>query len=450
MNIKNRLSIQFTLLAFGILIFFSILVYYFSYSSQKSEFNDTLLRRAKNTAILLVEIQEIDSVLLSKINKTTLLLEKEEIAIYNSSDKMIYSNNLHYLQGNDMIKNPENQNPVFFTIRDKDGIKYKHSGNKQIYTVYVLAHDKFRVENQNRLQTVLFWCILFGIYLSVTISYFFSKFAIMPISKIIAEIKEINLSKISNRIDEGKGKDELEQLAVSFNQMLSVLEVSIKSQGEFISNASHELRTPLAIMIAGSDYILSRDRDKEDYIHQISEININLRNLNVLLNSLLELAHLNPENSLSFSKVRIDEIVFSSIKTIKHKYPGRKIIPKIEYSENENDFLITGNSGLLEIAFKNLIDNACKFSDGTVNVEIASSEDFLTCKIRDFGMGIPPSEIDSIFEPFKRAQNVAYIGGFGIGLTLVRKIIELHSAEIKVESIEHETTCFEIIFNKQL
>jgi signal transduction histidine kinase len=170
----------------------------------------------------------------------------------------------------------------------------------------------------------------------------------------------------------------------------------------------------------------------------------------MLLNSLLELAHLNAENSISFSKVRIDEIIFNSVKTIKHKYPGRKIIPKIEYSENENDYLIKGNSGLLEIAFKNLLENACKFSDDVVYVEIQSDEYFLTCRIRDFGMGIPPAEINSIFEPFKRAQNVVYMGGFGLGLSLVRKIIELHHAEIKVESIERETTCFELRFNKQL
>jgi two-component system, OmpR family, sensor histidine kinase ArlS len=449
MNIKSKLSIQFTLLVFGILIFFSILVYYFSYSSQKTEFNETLLRRAKNTAILLIDIQEIDSDLLGKINKTTMLLEKEEIAIYDSSKNLIYSNNLHYLKENNPINNPESQNPLFFTIKDKDGVKYKYKGDNRFYTVFVLAHDKFRVENQDRLRTVLLWCILFGIYLSITISYFFSKFAIMPISKMIAELKKINLSKISNRLDEGKGKDELEQLALSFNQMLSALEVSFKSQEEFISNASHELRTPLAVMIAGSEYILSRDRTKEDYIQQISEISSTLRNFNVLLNSLLELAYLNPENSISFSGIRIDEIVFNSIKAIKNKYPGRKIIPKIQYTENENEYLIKGNSGLLEIAFRNIIDNACKFSDKMVNVEISGEEVGLICRIRDFGMGIPASEIDSVFEPFKRAQNVAYIGGFGIGLSLVRKIIELHHARIKIESIEGETTCIEIIFKDE-
>ncbi len=81
MNIKTRLSFQFTLIVAGILIFFSLLVYYFSYSSQLAKFRENLLDSAKNTAILLINVAEVDSSLLKKIHQSTISWEKEEIGI---------------------------------------------------------------------------------------------------------------------------------------------------------------------------------------------------------------------------------------------------------------------------------------------------------------------------------------------------------------------------------
>jgi len=320
-------------------------------------------------------------------------------------------------------------------------------GNKA-YHVYVLAYDNSRAESLIELRTILFWSILFSIWLSITAAYFFSKLAIKPISNIISQVKEINSSKLNSRLNEGRLRDEIEQLAITFNQMLSDLELVFKSQDEFVSNASHELRTPFAIMIAESDYILGKERKPEEYMKHISGMIDDLRKLNSLLNSLLELAQLNRNNHIFLSPVRIDELIFNTVQEIKTKYPGRKILPKIEYSENENDLLVAGNQGLLEIALKNLIDNACKFSTEQVEVKISISEDTIMVKVVDHGIGIPVDEIDTIFKPFRRGTNVKYIGGFGVGLSIVAKIIELHGAVIKVSSDERDGTCFEILFRK--
>ncbi|MDP2889240.1 MAG: ATP-binding protein [Bacteroidota bacterium] len=93
---------------------------------------------------------------------------------------------------------------------------------------------------------------------------------------------------------------------------------------------------------------------------------------------------------------------------------------------------------------KNMIDNACKFSSGDVEVKTEIYPDRLALNISDRGVGIPKNELDTIFKPFKRGTNVRYIGGFGIGLSIVAKIIELHHADIQVKSIENEGTSVEI------
>ena len=428
MNIKTRLSLQFTVVVFGILVFFSVLVYYFSFTSQRSKFRDNLLEKAQNTAILSINT--------------------EEIAITNESNKLLYSNKINLLSEENLISHTYNSRVAYFSIGDKDGVSYKHQSNNQFYHVFVLAHDTYRAENIRELKIILLWSILISVWLSVTASYFFSKSAIKPISNIITKVKEINSARLSSRLDEGKRQDEIEQLAITFNRMLSDLEKAFKSQDEFVSNASHELRTPLAIMIAESDYILSRTRNTEDYTTHISGLIEDLRKMNTLINSLLELAHLSGHKNIEMTNLRIDELIFNAIQATKSKYPGRRIMPRIEYPDNENDLIVYGNQGLLDIALKNLFENACKFSTNDVEVKISMVDQAIAVCISDQGVGIPEDQISTIFNPFNRSTNVKYIGGFGIGLSIVARIMKLHSVEIKVTSLVDKGTNFELLFPK--
>jgi signal transduction histidine kinase len=336
----------------------------------------------------------------------------------------------------------------FFNIKEKDGVYYVHNYNNKTYNVYVLAYDSNRVDNLAELRKTFIWSIIFSFWLSLLFSYLFSKIAIRPISQIINKIKTINSAKLSNRINVGSRKDEIGQLASTFNEMMANIEIAFKNQEEFVSNASHELRTPLAVMTAEADYLLSNKRTQEEYINHITGTVHDLKKLNSLIYNLLELAQLNRDNALQFSNVRIDEIIYNAVHQAKTKHQGRKIITKILYTENENDLLVNGNAGLLEIAFKNLLDNACKFSTDEVLVEIAIMDRFINIIISDKGIGIPANEIDSIFKPFNRAGNVRLKAGFGIGLYLVFTIINIHSAIIKVNSTENKGTQFELIFNK--
>jgi signal transduction histidine kinase len=448
MNIKTRLSFQFTLIVAGILVFFSLLVYYFSYSSQLAKFRENLLDSAKNTAILLINVVEVDSTLLKKIHQSTISWEKEEIALTDSAFNLIYSNNIQYISDKIIRTNSNNGNVSFYSIAEKDGVCYKHQLNNKSYNVFVMAFDHARTENLSELRGILFWSILFSIWLSVLLSYIFSKKAIKPISNIIKSVKAINSSRLSNRLNEGNRKDEIDQLAITFNEMLTNLEIVFKNQEDFVSNASHELRTPLTVMIVETDYLLSRNRKTEEYIGHLTRLVEDLKKLNGLLNSLLELAQINRDNNILLEKVRIDEIIYNALHQVKTKYPGRKIIPKIRYPENENDLLINGNSGMLTIAFKNLVDNACKFSNEDVVIEILILDNSINIIISDKGIGIPSDELEGIYRPFKRGSNVKFKGGFGIGLALVAKIIELHSAVLKVNSTENEGTRFELLFKK--
>ncbi len=317
MNIKTRLSFQFTLIVAGILLFFSVLAYYFSYSSQVKKFRETLLDGAKNNAILLINVDEVDSALLKKIHQSTILREKEEIALTDSAFNLIYSNNVKYLTDKIMRTNAANGNIKFFKIGEKDAVFYKHHFGRHTYNVFVAALDGTRTKNLEELRGILFWSIIFSLWLSVGFSYFFSRKAIQPISRIIRSVKSINSLRLGNRLNEGKRRDEIDQLAITFNEMLTKLEIVFQNQEDFVSNASHELRTPLTVMISESDYLLSHERKPEEYIRHISDLVNDLKKLNSLLNSLLELAQTNSYINLQLSDVRIDEIVFNAVHEVK-------------------------------------------------------------------------------------------------------------------------------------
>ncbi len=446
MNIKSRLAFQFTLIVAAVLVFFSLLVYYFSFTSQRSKFRQNLLDSAKNTTTLLINIAEVDSSLLKKIQQSTISWENEELVITDTEFNPIYSNNPSYLSEPDNLKNHIESTLNYFSIGDKDGVSYKHLHEKSIYYVFIMATDKERKVYLSELQNILFWSILFSVWLSVLASYLFSRRAIRPISKIIRNVEEINSLKLNKRLDEGNKKDEIAQLAITFNEMLTDLEIAFKNQNDFVSNASHELRTPLTVMIGESDYFLSHERSKEEYVSHLSGLVGDLKKLNALINSLLELAQINKDTNIMFSSVRIDEVIYAAIHAVKAKYQGRKIIPKIQYPENDNELMINGNYGMLEIAFKNLLDNACKFSDGDVSVGFIMSDDAITIVVADNGIGIPPDEITNIHKPFNRASNAKFIGGFGIGFLLVTKILSLHEADLKINSRVNEGTRFEVRF----
>ena len=238
-------------------------------------------------------------------------------------------------------------------------------------------------------------------------------------------------------------------MAITFNEMLTNLEIAFRNQQDFGSNASHELRTPVSVMISESEYILSHKRTNDEYASHITRLISDLKKLNTLLNSLLELAQINRDNAILLEDVRIDEVVFNAIFEVKNRYPGRKIAPRILYPENGRDLLIDGDGGLLTIVFENLLDNACKFSTGEVIVEFVIDDENITIAISDSGIGIPSGELEKIHNPFTRASNVKYIGGFGIGLSLVNRILELHKAVLSVSSRENEGTNIEIIFKRK-
>ncbi|OFY86007.1 MAG: hypothetical protein A2236_10890 [Bacteroidetes bacterium RIFOXYA2_FULL_33_7] len=256
-------------------------------------------------------------------------------------------------------------------------------------------------------------------------------------SKVIKRVDEIKETSLNLRVETENKKDEIAQLAQTFNKMLDRLEEAFNIQKIFVSNASHELRTPLTSITGQIEVTLLNKRDSEYYETVLLSILDDIKNINILSDGLLNLAQATLEiNESHFSKVRIDEIIWTvRAELLKHKPDYNIEFAFGEMPSEEEKYIVLGNETLIKIAILNILENGCKYSDNkTVRLSLDVSDKKISIKFSDSGIGIAETELNKIFEPFYRAKNARKYKGHGLGLALSKKIIELHNGKIEVKS----------------
>jgi len=219
--------------------------------------------------------------------------------------------------------------------------------------------------------------------------------------------------------------------------MLERLEHAFDLQKSFVSNASHELRTPLTSIIGNIEVTLSKARNPEEHKQVLEDIMAEAEKLHKLTNGLLNLAQSNLDlENLKKEEIRLDELLIEMKEQMKVKRPATRIeIVFPVMPENPSSLVITGERNLLETALLNILDNACKFSDGKeVIAFLLLTDKTISIKIIDRGIGIEKNELQNITETFYRADNARGYAGSGIGLTLAEKIINLHGGKLFISS----------------
>jgi signal transduction histidine kinase len=260
----------------------------------------------------------------------------------------------------------------------------------------------------------------------------------------------ISATNLDLRLDANESKDEISELASTFNEMLNRLENSFDSQKHFVSNISHELRTPLSAIIAELELSTHKERNVDEYKLVILNTLQDAKKLAKLSNSLLDLAKANYDPSeIAFKQVRIDEVLLDARQQVQKSNPNYNIAIHFENDfEDDNQISVNANEYLLKVAFVNLFENGCKFSDDKQSlVSISFEKNKIKLNFSDNGIGISTEELEHIFTPFYRGSNKTHADGNGIGLSLTKKIIQLHKGTISVFSKKNEGTTFTVQFN---
>jgi signal transduction histidine kinase len=267
-----------------------------------------------------------------------------------------------------------------------------------------------------------------------------------PFDRLNAQLGEAAISDFGFRIKNFENEqNEASVLADAINQLLEKIQKLGENQKRFISYASHELRTPLTITKGVLQTSLAYDQSEEAQKNSIQEALLQVNRAIDLSNNLLYLTEVESISSPIFMhSINILELVMDTIDVINQKYPKQFLNFKIDdsFTESEEGELVNGLFHLLRSALINVLDNACKYSNKKpIEVTLSKDDTFIKIEFRDQGIGISREDIQNVFLPMMRGKNSTHIQGSGIGLTLVKKIIELHKGKFDIQSEINQGTC---------
>lgn len=452
MTIKMRLAVLFTVLVAVILACFTWVIYGFASYQQTELFYSELKTHAIATATVVLRSDNLNDSLLEPYRKRVLdQLHQESVDIYDLDLRSVFHRGEHEVPldaagmrralsyGTLRVADGKTMRELVFPFWDED---------KQ-YLVCVSAVDEHGAKAMARLR----WSLFMGYVASLAIVFgagrLFASEAIAPLARITRQAEGISATDLHVRVEAGRQTDELSQLARAFNGMLDRLEKAFRSQKQFIANASHELRTPLTTMEGQLEVSLMKPRSPEEYRQTLAAALDEVRALRLTANNLLLLTKAESD-SLALEKrpVRIDEVLLAALEEARRRYPQRTV--ELEYAEipsDENALLIEGNEDLLRNAFLNIIENAFKYSpEGSLSqVSVEAGGRTVAVKISDAGAGIAPEDMPRIFEPFYRSPRTQSVPGSGIGLTLVKAIVERHAGSLEIGSEPEQGTVVRIV-----
>lgn len=290
----------------------------------------------------------------------------------------------------------------------------------------------------------LFWLKSFGITFIIVVIAGFVTYRLVdkflePITDLKNRMKEVNVQNLSKQIEVKETGDEIEEITVSFNDMIIRLSRLFGEEKSFLQNAAHELRTPLAVLKTKIDVFKKNENNRiEDYqkmLASVTEYNDRMSHLVQMLLQIQESQTVERKDEINIYDL-IDEVIMDLSIYIDEKH--------LSVTEEGDRAQIIGSDLLMYRVFYNLIENAIKYNvdGGYINVLINETEDDVVIKIEDSGRGIE-SDKKKIFEAFYRERRTANeSNGVGLGLHLVKQIIELHSGTIEVKDGEKVGTQF--------
>lgn len=465
LSIRLRIILWFLLSTFFILSLTATLVFFIS--------NSVMRRTTKNYFISAVEENTDKLKMLSEAEYETasefdaddifihykdgyLQIDDDFLKTLNSMEFGLYTADGSLLYGN----NPITSELTNLKLKENHIISYDtDTGNYLIYDRN-LAKEGFSElwirgiaplkETSTQLIDIAIYLAAFLPFLIIIIllcGYLAARGIVNPIKKIEETTTAItDGDNLSLRIHYTGSKDELYALSSNFNKMLDRLETSFEMEKRFASDASHELRTPVSVILAQTEFSLEKEREADDYIESLEVIKRQGKRMNQLIGNMLSYTRLEQRiDNYPFDKINLSRLVNDLCSDM---MPLMVNDITIEY-DVEQDILLNGNAELLARMLQNLLENAYKYGKqgGTTKVKLTKDKNKIKLFVEDNGIGIANDKLALIFDRFFRASNKSGITGSGLGLSIVKKIVDMHKGNIEVVSNEGNGTTFTITFN---
>ena len=456
MSVKYRITLLVTAAGFIASLLFSAVILYESIE-QPYAILDMELREETGRAVELIEINQEKSKL-EAVNPHILDTFPTWLKIYKyNSERVLFKSKLADQISLPTLK-PGLSTTVDAVVHDEKINFGQGRSNKAAFrtqTFERMANDKkIRVqvalpmvklkEEIQELFIGIFAGLIFSTLALILISYFIADRILKPIGDMKDLALNITVKNLDQRIPVEKEKGEFNELAKTINMMLDRLQLSFVKQRDFLFDTSHELKTPLTTIrlaideISSSEDMAALDPSlKENFLR----VNNQAVRMEKLVKDLLNLSALEKLYNIEAKPVNLSELLTNLIDEYRFLAEGRNIVIEISMPK---ELVILGDEEKLNRALSNILDNALKYNidGGRIEITITSSDGGFYATIGNSGPGVPEDEIPRIFDQFYRvdkSRSTNY-GGFGLGLAMAKRIIELHGGRIDFESREEEWT----------
>jgi len=456
MNFKLRFALLFTLFVAIILLISSATIYVLYFNYREEDF----YKRVKTEGLEFYDIvsetkapeEAVAAKLIKGLHSNTGLhnntLWDECLAVLDSNGSVLNKlpDTSHVNVDNAFLQKVKKFKEYEYAEADRQFVAMYLEDSK----TYLIAsgYDISGLKKLENLRYILMGVFAGGLLLTAVMSFFFVTEAFKPLVRLSNQMQKTTELNMNERIDEGKGNDEIQQIARNFNAMLERLNVAFESQKSFVHHASHELRTPLAAMLSQTESALNKSMTAEHYRQVLQSLKEDQNELIELTNSLLLLSQYEKMHySNLWPSLRIDELLYEVIASGKRIFADATITLQFdEVPEHEKDLLVKGNDALLKSAFRNLIKNAYLYSnDKKVNIAIRIGSPEIQIEFVNTGQQLSSSETEKIMVPFFRGDNAITKKGFGLGLSIVNRILSLHKGHLQYAAIgasENKFTVF--------
>lgn len=456
MSLKRKIALTISI-AFSLLFAMVMAVIYLSFNDfRRDEFKERFRQRLEFTSHFISKSKDFEeeAPIFFNENSDNILLN-ETILIFNSEKELIYSTikDRNVTWDSALLKELDEKKIIYTEKTVPEIYAALRNINGENYYILTSALDTNGKSKLEYLKYLLITAYVMSTLLIGFFSYYFMGQFLRPLEDLNTEISEVTAHKLTKQIPVQESNDEINVLAKSFNTMIARLDDVFQSQKDFTASASHEIRTPITRMAFQLENLIKFEEHSPETLTSLKQIQKDVYQLSDLTNSLLLLTKFDKENIQSiYEEVRIDEVIFEAFEAVEKSYPSLKMDFLISEDTSENGLLtISGIQSLLVIVFINLFKNAAVYSDDEeVDVLITETNDQLTVDVISRGNTIPEEEQAKLFEAFMRGNNSQNISGSGLGLRIVKRILEYHGAEIVYSSPAEQTNTFSVIFSKHL
>lgn len=453
MRIKNKILIYFSTTVTALMAI-SFTITYILFSEYREEEFQQQQNEKIHTTIKLIEKFQQESATISYLLDQQDINDfyDEKLLVYDSQKNLIFAS----LDSLDIVKaesilNKLSPSQKWIETKEENydliGI-YAETENQDYYAVSK-AYDAFGYAKMIFLRNVLLGMFLFITIVVFLISRFLSNKISKPITSLTENLNKYDFSK--ENIDELKiesSSNELIQLTKRFNELLRRINEAFVFQKHTIHHISHQLKTPISVLVSELERI-NNFSTIEEVKPEIENQIIKAKSLGEIINVLLEISKIESGQQIKMQALRIDELFFDVIEELNAIYPNFQFdVSYVPDDISENMLIINLNPVLIRQAIQNLLSNCISYSDN-LRAEIKidySDSNRLKIRIINSGKPISAEEENFLFNHFFRGKNSQGVMGFGLGLVLTKKIMEINSASITYSNPADKLNVFELSF----